>query len=185
MNEDLQIDRLKNGDKNALAILYDNYSGALFGVVLRICRDREKAEDLLQEIFLTIWEKIGQYDPEKGKFYTWAYRIARNKTLNALRKSDPLIQKEDLGVYKDIEAKNEEQDFDRLYLELDKLDEHHKKVIELVYFKGLTHREAHQIMGVPLGTFKSYVSQALNRLRENYPMSMALLLLCLDVIDHG
>ena len=185
MNEELQIDRLKKGDKNALYSLYDKYSGALFGVVLRMCRDRELAEDLLQEIFLTIWEKIGQYDPAKGKFYTWAYRIARNKTLNALRKSDPLIQKEDLGVYKDKEENKEAQDFDGLYMEIDKLEEHHKKVIELVYFKGLTHREAHKEMDVPMGTFKSYVRQALNRLRENYPLPIALLIVCLAVMEHG
>ncbi len=185
MDENLQIERLREGDKNALYSLYDRYSGALFGVVLRMCRDRGMAEDLLQEIFLTIWEKIDQFDPSKGKFYTWAYRIARNKTLNALRKSDPLIQKEDLSVYKDIEAKKEVQEFDTLYMEIDKLEEHHKKVIELIYFKGLTHREAHKVMDVPLGTFKSYVRQALNRLREHYPMSIALLMLCLDVMEHG
>ena len=185
MDENLQIERLREGDKNALYSLYDRYSGALFGVVLRMCRDRGMAEDLLQEIFLTIWEKIDQFDPSKGKFYTWAYRIARNKTLNALRKSDPLIQKEDLSVYKDIEAKKEVQEFDTLYMEIDKLEEHHKKVIELIYFKGLTHREAHKVMDVPLGTFKSYVRQALNRLREHYPMSIALLMWCLDVMEHG
>lgn len=185
MNEDLQIQRLKKGDKNALYALYDKYSGALFGVVLRMCRDRELAEDILQEIFITIWEKIVQYDPEKGKFYTWAYRIARNTTLNALRKTDPLIQKGDMSVYNTVEEKSEVQDFDVLTGEIHKLEEHHRKVIELVYFKGYTHREAHKLMGVPLGTFKSYVRQALQQLRENYPSAMALLLLCLEVFDHG
>ncbi len=185
MDENLQIERLREGDKNALYSLYDRYSGALFGVVLRMCRDRGMAEDLLQEIFLTIWEKIDQFDPSKGKFYTWAYRIARNKTLNALRKSDPLIQTEDMRVYKDIREEETAQDFEALNGVVRKLEDHHQKVIELVYFKGYTHREAHKIMGVPLGTFKSYVRQALIQLREKYPTAITLLLLCLDVIEHG
>ncbi|NER09136.1 RNA polymerase sigma-70 factor, ECF subfamily [Muriicola jejuensis] len=185
MDENLQIERLREGDKNALYSLYDRYSGALFGVVLRMCRDRGMAEDLLQEIFLTIWEKIDQFDPSKGKFYTWAYRIARNKTLNALRKSDPLIQTEDMRVYKDIREEETTQDFEALNGVVMKLEDHHQKVIELVYFKGYTHREAHKIMGVPLGTFKSYVRQALIQLREKYPTAFTLLLLCLDVIEHG
>jgi RNA polymerase sigma-70 factor (ECF subfamily) len=185
MDENLQIERLREGDKNALYTLYDKYSGALFGVVLRICRDRGMAEDLLQEIFLTIWEKIDQYDPSKGRFYTWAYRIARNKTLNALRRSDPLIQTGDMRVYKDIEEEESVQDFEALNGVVSKLEAHHQKVIELVYFKGYTHREAHKIMGVPLGTFKSYVRQALIQLREKYPVPFTLLLLCLDVIEHG
>jgi RNA polymerase sigma-70 factor (ECF subfamily) len=185
MDEILQIKNLKNGDKNALYSLYEKYSGALYGVVLRMCRDKELSEDLLQEIFVTIWEKIEQYDPEKGKFYTWAYRIAKNKTLNALRKSDPLIQKEDMGVYNDIEDKETSGDFEALNGAIKKLEVHHQKVIELVYFKGYTHREAHKLMGVPLGTFKSYVRQALVQLRASHPLSLFLLLICLDVIGHG
>lgn len=185
MDDSLQINRLKNGDKNALYALYDKYSGALYGVVLRMCRDKELSEDLLQEIFVTIWEKIDQFDPDKGKFYTWAYRIARNKTLNALRKTDPLIQKEDISVYNDIEQEESGPNYEALNGVIKKLEVHHQKVIELVYFKGYTHREAHKLMGVPLGTFKSYVRQALIQLRANYPLTLFFLSICLDVIDHG
>lgn len=185
MDDSSQINRLKNGDKNALYALYDKYSGALYGVVLRMCRDKELSEDLLQEIFVTIWEKIDQFDPDKGKFYTWAYRIARNKTLNALRKTDPLIQKEDMGVYNDIEQEESGHNYETLNGVIKKMEAHHQKVIELVYFKGYTHREAHKLMGVPLGTFKSYVRQALIQLRANYPLTLFFLSICLDVIDHG
>ena len=126
---------------------------ALYGVVLRMCRDKELSEDLLQEIFLTIWKKIDQYDASKGKFYTWAYRIARNKTLNALRKTDTLIQNEDMSVYKDIKEEELPQEYDALNGVLKKLEDHHQKVIELVYFKGYTHREAHKIDGCSSGNF--------------------------------
>ncbi|MBT8282535.1 MAG: RNA polymerase sigma factor [Muriicola sp.] len=185
MDDSLQINRLKNGDKDALYSLYDKYSGALYGVVLRMCRNKELSEDLLQEVFVTIWKKIDQFDPDKGKFYTWAYRIARNKTLNALRKTDPLIQKEDMSVYNGIEEEETGQNFEALNGVIKNLEAHHQKVIELVYFKGYTHREAHKIMDVPLGTFKSYVRQALKQLRTNYPLTLWMLLMCLDVIEHG
>ena len=86
------IARLLSGDNNALYQLYDKYSGALYGVILRMCQDESKAQDLLQETFVKIWKRIETYDLSKGRFYTWAYRIARNTTLNALRNTPKLIQ---------------------------------------------------------------------------------------------
>ncbi len=73
------INRLSKKDKEALYLLYDKYSGALYGVILRMCRNQVLAEDLLQETFVKIWQKIDSYDASKGKFYTWAYRIAKKK----------------------------------------------------------------------------------------------------------
>ena len=159
------IEQLKNGDKKALYPLYDKYSGALYGVIYRMCRDKELAEDLLQESFIRIWEKIESYEPGRGKFYTWAYRISRNTTLNQLRKSSPLIQEEDLSVYRDIEDKMPSEHYEQLNGVIKKLEPHHQEAIKLVYFKGFTHKEAHKIMEVPLGTFKSYIRQALLKLR--------------------
>jgi RNA polymerase sigma-70 factor (ECF subfamily) len=184
MNDEYHINLLKKGDKNALYALYDKYSGALYGVVLRMCRDKELSQDLLQEVFLTIWKKIDQYDASKGKFYTWAYRIARNKTLNALRKTDTLIQNEDISVYNDMKGEIP-PDYSELNGVLKNLEDHHQKVIELVYFKGYTHREAHKEMGIPLGTFKSYVRQALIQLRTNYQLPLAFLWMCFEVTVYG
>lgn len=165
------IYRLQQGDKAALSAVYDAYSAALFGVVVRICNDRGLAEDVLQEVFVKIWKHIDTYDPEKGKFYTWAYRIARNTSLNAVRKQKQLIQTNDLSVYKE---RNEESDsyLDKPLLKgaIAQLEPHHRKAIELIYYQGLTHREAYKIMEVPLGTFKSYIQQALKQLRSLYPM---------------
>ena len=167
MKDDLTLLKaLKEGDKEALSSLYDKYSPALFGVIIRICRKKDLAEDILQETFLKIWEKSDAYDPEKGKFYTWAYRIARNKAINALRNRGYLIQNEDLSVYKErADDEKEEFEFEKLDGSLSKLEGHHQKAIQLIYYQGLTHREAHKVMDVPLGTFKSYVRQALKELR--------------------
>ncbi len=167
-NENSIIAQLKNKDPNALSMLYDKYSGAILGVISRMCRDESLAENLLQDTFMKVWEKSDQYDPSKGRFYTWVYRIARNNVLNALRKQNDLIQSEDLSVYEDREAQEEVADYYMLNGSIRKLEDHHKTAIDLVYFKGLTHREAHKVMDVPLGTFKSYVRQALKQLKDSY-----------------
>lgn len=175
-NETQLITRLQNKDESALSQVYDHYSGALYGVIIRMCKDEGEAQNLLQDTFLTIWEKSYQYDKSKGRFYTWAYRIAKNKTLNYLRKTKNLIQTDDLSVYIN-EAENDEKTPDYLMLNgaIRKLSNHHQKALELVYYKGLTHREAHVVMDVPLGTFKSYVKQALKKLQDSYLKSLVLL----------
>ncbi|MEM1257960.1 MAG: RNA polymerase sigma factor, partial [Bacteroidota bacterium] len=170
-------------EKDALYQLYDKYSGALFGVILRICQNQELAEDVLQETFLKIWEKIDTYNPDKGKFYTWGYRIAKNRALNAVRKSDMLIQNEDLSVLKDKSETEDNIDLKTLNGALGKLEPHHQEAISLVYFRGYTHREANEEMGVPLGTFKSYVRQALQLLRESYKIGMVFVLWLMEVIS--
>ncbi|MEO0571552.1 MAG: RNA polymerase sigma factor [Bacteroidota bacterium] len=177
------IQRIINKDKDALYLLYDKYSGALFGVILRICQNQELAEDVLQETFLKIWEKIHSYNPNKGKFYTWAYRIAKNRALNSLRKSDKLIQNDDLSVIKDKSEAEDSYDLQTLNGALSKLEPHHQQAISLVYFRGYTHREANEEMGVPLGTFKSYIRQAIQLLRESYKIGMVFVLWLMEVIS--
>ena len=182
-NDTTLIKQLQHQDERALALLYDKYSGAIYSVILKMIKDEGKAQNLLQDTFMTVWEKAESYDANKGRFYTWVYRIAKNKVLNTLRKTDPLIQTDDFSVYT---HKEDAIGIDTEYLELNgavtQLDAHHKEAIELVYFKGLTHREAHQVMDVPLGTFKSYVRQALRQLRNAYSKTLSVLLLILNVL---
>jgi RNA polymerase sigma-70 factor (ECF subfamily) len=177
------IQQLKDKDERALSLLYDKYSGAIYGVILKMIRDEGKAQNLLQDTFITVWDKAESYDADKGRFYTWVYRIAKNKTLNVLRKTDPLIQTDDFSVHIN---KEDAISIDPQYLELNgslnKLEAHHKEALELVYFKGFTHREAHTEMNVPLGTFKSYIRQALKQLRDNYTKTLSVILLILNAL---
>lgn len=183
VNDKVLIIKLQKKDENALSMLYDNYSKALYGVILRMCKEEESAQNLLQDTFLTIWEKSETYDFEKGRFYTWAYKIARNKTLNYLRQSNELIQIEDLSVYESrTDDTTNPEDFKTLKGSIDRLEAHHKKAIELVYFTGMTHREAHEQMGVPLGTFKSYIKQALKQLRHSYVKMVSILMILIEVV---
>lgn len=175
--------KLQNRDESALSLLYDKYSSALYGVIIRICRDEQIAENLLQDTFMTIWQKSESYDFEKGRFYTWAYRIAKNKTLSFLRKPNKLIQTDDFSVYNNkTEEVNSEIDHLKLKGTIQQLEKHHQRAIELVYFNGLTHREAHEEMDVPLGTFKSYIRQALKQLQQSYLKVVSLLMVLIEVI---
>ncbi len=184
MNSDeLLIEALKAKKEQALSNLYDKYAGAIYGVIIRICKNEAAAQDILQDTFLTVWNKSHQYNAEKGQFYTWVYRIARNKALNSLRKSKNLIQTEDLSVYTNkIEDEDKPQTDFQLKGAINKLETHHQRAIELVYFEGLTHQEAHKEMNVPLGTFKSYVRQALLKLRDTYGNALVFFLNVMKVV---
>ncbi|NND14784.1 MAG: RNA polymerase sigma factor [Eudoraea sp.] len=168
------ITALKNGEKRALYSLYDMYSGSLYGVILRVVGKEDEAKDVLQETFIAIWQKIATYDEKKGRFYTWAYRIAKNLSLNRIRNSKQFIQIEESGVYKMTEEREEDPNVTRLSGILSQLEPHHQEAVKLVYFNGHTHAEAHKIMNVPLGTFKSYIQQALKRLRTGYNLPLML-----------
>ena len=183
MQSDLELIKLlQEKDDQALSSLYDRYSGAIYGVILRMCHKEEMAEEILQETFLKVWEKSHLYHPDKGKFYTWIYRIAKNNTLNALRRPKKLIQTEELSVHTDKSIAEPQADHSELKGAVQKLASHHREAIELVYFKGLTHREAHEEMGVPLGTFKSYIQQALKGLRKNYKNAILCCWLLIEIV---
>lgn len=163
------IDLVKEKDQEAFTKIYDMYASAIYGVVIKICQSEEVAQEVLQDTFLTVWNKSHLYNKEKASFYTWLYRIARNKSLNAIRNSDKtIIQNENLGVYTNVEEAQNENHSTNIKGSLYQLQDHHRQAIELIYFRGYTHREAHVEMEVPLGTFKSYVKQALKQLKENY-----------------
>lgn len=181
-DDSLFIERFKNRDEAALSKLYDKYSGAIYGVIVRMCKNEEAAQEILQETFMKAWDKSHLYDASKGKFYTWLYRIARNTTLNFIRKEEKLIQVEDLSVYKDEGVEANDDEYVELKGALAKLDAHHRKALILVYFNGLTHKEAHEEMDVPLGTFKSYVRQAVTRLREVYAKEVLILICILELL---
>ena len=93
------VEMLRLQDRKAFSYLYDNYSDALYGVVLKLVRTEETAQDLLQEIFVKIWKNIAQYDVGKGRLFTWMLNIARNTSIDYLRVNRPEIQDIESAVY--------------------------------------------------------------------------------------
>lgn len=176
------INRLKEKDQEAFSKLYELYAAAIYGVILKICRSEAVAQEVLQDTFLIVWDKSSLYNEEKASFYTWMYRIARNKSLNAIRDSEKyIIQNENLGVYTDEETQENDQ-LTAMKGSLNLLKPHHRTAIDLVFFRGYTHREAYKEMNVPLGTFKSYIRQALKQLKENYVKGMPIFLTLIHVL---
>ena len=173
-NEQELIAALKTKDEQSYSYLYDNYSGALYSIIKQIVLDGELANDVLQEVFINIWRKIESYDATKGRLFTWMLNIARNASIDTIRsKSFQNSQKnQELSNNVNINSSISNQtillDIDNIGLRktLETLKGEHRILIELAYFKGYTHEEIAKIEGIPLGTVKTRIRNALLQLRE-------------------
>jgi RNA polymerase sigma-70 factor (ECF subfamily) len=164
------VSQLKQRIEKAYSYLYDNYAGALYGIIHSIIPDNETANDVLQDVFVNIWTKIDSYDPTKGRLFTWMLNIARNAAIDKLRskgyryglKNQPLSENvdisagaasysviNDVGLRKVISGLKEEQ----------------RTLLDLSYFQGYTHEEIAKAMNMPLGTVKTRIRTALIQLR--------------------
>lgn len=157
-------------DKAAFAELYDNYSAALLGVVLKITRNREIAEDVLQESFVKIWKNIDSYNEERAALFTWMLNIARNDAIDKIRTKAYRTETQNIEESVDIvdrdnnvELRQDSLDMKRLVA---KLNPQQKEVIDAVYFNGYTHEEASEVLNIPLGTLKTRVRAAMKELRK-------------------
>ncbi|SEN06596.1 RNA polymerase sigma-70 factor, ECF subfamily [Mucilaginibacter gossypiicola] len=154
--------------------LYDMYYGALFGTIARIVPDQYQSEDVLQECFLRIWNQIDQYDSSKGRLFTWMVNIARNMAIDRLR-SKGYRNDRKTGGLEGCEhiAQSHEGIFDRLDSRLIRkgmviLQQKELNIVDLIYYQGYTHTEVAEALQIPLGTVKTRLRTALQRLRVYY-----------------
>lgn len=163
------IAEFKRGNEAALTYIYDNYSAALYGVILKMLRDEKQGQDLLQESFVKIWRYRDRFDGSKGSIYTWMLNLTRNNCIDFLRskrhKNNQQNQPVDSLVY-GIEGEN---NFDPQHIGLRelirKLPEEQQQIIQLSYFEGYTQKEIAEDFNIPLGTVKSRAKSALSKLR--------------------
>jgi RNA polymerase sigma-70 factor (ECF subfamily) len=159
----------------ALSKLYDRYDRTVFGVGLKILGDRSLAEELVQEVFLKVWRSSGTFDPSRGSFSTWLYRVTRSCALDIYRKRTHRVRQVSNGDVH-IAAVRDSSDGPeemvnhswlswRVSRALEVLDAAHREVIELGYYGGLSQREISLRTSVPLGTVKSRTARAFERLR--------------------
>ncbi|MBW3545238.1 MAG: sigma-70 family RNA polymerase sigma factor [Bacteroidetes bacterium] len=159
-------------DREALAYLYDNYSAALYGVVLRILKQEGIAEEVLQDTFMKIWKSIGQYDATKGRLFTWMYNIARNLAIDKLRskeiKRDLKTDAVSDNVHSIDRRQNDQQQTDTIGIEklLTHLTAEQQLVINLLYLQGYTQSEVAEEYAIPLGTVKTRHRLAMIHLRK-------------------
>lgn len=150
------------GDRIAFRKLYGETSGRLFAVALRILRDRQLAEDAVQEAFVRIWRSAGKYDPARGSPLAWMAVIARNAALDRIKQRADWEPIEELEIPA-IEAEPADA---RVGHCLKKLSEQHRNALVLMYVYGLTHPELAERLNAPLGTVKSWVRRGAAALRE-------------------
>jgi RNA polymerase sigma factor (sigma-70 family) len=155
-----------------LDYLYDHYSGALYGIISRIVKREELAEEVLQDVFLKIWDKIDSYDSEKGKLFTWMLNLARNQAIDKTRSKE--ISKgrktDDIDnlVNRIDRTDNSELSVDSIGLKevLDRLPEGQRFVIEYLYLQGYSQSELAEEFNIPLGTVKTRLRLGIIELRS-------------------
>jgi RNA polymerase sigma-70 factor (ECF subfamily) len=160
-------------DEVALAQLYDRYRVIVFGLLMRILNNREEAEDVLQEVFLQVWRKAGDFDENRGRPFTWLVTLGRSRAIDRLR---TLASRERVAVAGAREVVEQISDAaaDAFKSEqrglvnsaLAQLPDEQKRPLMLAYFDGLTQSEIATRLGAPLGTVKTRMRTGLTRLRE-------------------
>lgn len=165
--------RIPAGDRAALQTLYRLTSAKLFGVVLRILNERSDAEDVLQEVYLTVWRKAGDFDAARAGPMTWLIAIARNRAIDRLRAGRIARRMEPIEVAAEIadaaagaeSALADRETSARLAGCLDTLAAHEQSAMRAAFFDGNTYEELAQRMSVPLGTMKSWIRRAMIKLK--------------------
>lgn len=171
MQEAQIISLLKEKPRDAVKVILDQYGDALFSVALRIVGTKEVAEEIMQDAFVKVWQKAEQYDPEKGRLFTWLIQIVRSTAIDKVRlvkfQRNRKSQSLDSTVYDDVRYSEEMELRDvGLRKVIGQLDEKYQLIIRLLYLKGYTQSEVTEEYGIPLGTVKSRAKIGIRELRK-------------------
>jgi RNA polymerase sigma-70 factor (ECF subfamily) len=174
------IRRIVDADETALGALYDRWVRSLYSLVLHLLRDPDEAEDVVEETFWQAWRKAGSYEPSKGAVSTWLLTIGRRKALDRLRarkrnREDPI---QDERGFSDLRSASPDPGSEaegselreHIRAALRELPDEQREVLELGYFSGLSQAEIAEKTGQPLGTIKTRMRLAMQKLRE--PLSI-------------
>ncbi len=160
---------LQQRNEQAFSYLYENYSGALFGIVNAIVTDKEIAQDVLQNVFVNIWKKIESYDPSKGRLFTWMLNIARNASIDEVRSKGFRDSQKNQSLQENVDIAGAvigpAIDDVGLKKVLTKLKGELRILVDMSYFQGFTHEEISKALNIPLGTVKTRIRSALTQLR--------------------
>lgn len=174
LSEDKLIEGLQNMDGSAMSALYRMYSDSLYRVISTIVVIEEVAQDLLQETFIKIWKSFKQYDPGKGRLYTWMARLARNISIDYLRS----VNYRNYTVSENLSESTQQidQKFQVSYNpELigvkdmtNILNEDQRSALDLIYFKGYTHVQAAEELNITVGILRSRLQSSITELRRTF-----------------
>ncbi len=165
---------IANGDRGALARLYDRYSGVMFSTSVRILGDRREAEDLLHDVFLEVWKKAGDYDASRGTVRTWLLMRLRSRALDRCKtaRRNRVVSLEEAPTWESRTVPGEDpsssSDKKAVRRAVRALPDTQRRVLELAYFRGLSSSEIARQLDIPVGTVKSRVAAGLNKLRRSF-----------------
>jgi RNA polymerase sigma-70 factor, ECF subfamily len=179
LSDEVLAARVAQGDRKAFETLYDHHASMVLGMALRITGDRIAAEDILQETFWQIWQSANTYQPQRGSFTTWLFRIARSLAIDAYRRRNVRLQgindatNEDLILDQmpGLDMNEPEQAQSNLVAQkarnaLKTLPREQRQVIELAYLYGMSRQEIAEATGQPLDTIHNSARLGLQKLRE-------------------
>jgi RNA polymerase sigma-70 factor, ECF subfamily len=169
------LERVAAGEHTAFAEVYRRYAPAAFGLALRILGERSMAEEVLQEVFLSVWRRAGAFDPARGSVRSWLFAQIHHRSVDVVRREEAERRRSQVevpapshdeaieGVIEEnwIKARRE-----NVRAALDALPAEQRATIEMAYYQGLTQSQVAAATGVPLGTVKSRTLTAMRRLRD-------------------
>jgi RNA polymerase sigma-70 factor (ECF subfamily) len=167
--------RLQQREPQAMTDLYDRFGRLAYSVIMAIVHDAAVAEDLLQETFLRVWNRVHAFEAGRGALGPWLLAVARNRAIDHIRSLNARMDRnsceidvrEHPSLFVDMEREVLNADHARLIRKaISTLTVQQQKVIELAYYEGLSQSEMAQRMGEPLGTVKTWVRTALKNLRQ-------------------
>lgn len=161
--------RVAGGDREAFELLYRRYIRSIYGLALRRLRDRERAEDAVQETFAAVWRSASSYKPERGPAAPWLYAIARNAIVDRFRgRLEPTGEVPELVSGEPGPADRAEESYVswRVHRALEELSDREREVVELAYWSGLSQSEVAEYLHIPLGTVKTRTRSALAKLAD-------------------
>jgi RNA polymerase sigma-70 factor (ECF subfamily) len=171
MTQEELIPLLLKKDDRSFTLLYDNYSKSLYGAIFTLIKDREEAEDVLQEVFVKIWKNIDSYNESKGRLYTWMLNIARNTSIDKLRSKGFNNNQKNLSADNFVHILDDNSktinQIDAIGIKefIKKLKPKCIQIIDLLFFKGYTQQETSDELEIPLGTVKTQNRNCMNELR--------------------
>lgn len=171
--------RIASGDQRAFAELYDLLSPRVFGLILRVLVNRSQSEEVLQEVFLEIWQSASRFAPNRGQGRSWVFTIAHRRAVDRVRSSQSSTDRDlrvgvrDLGGERDVvqEAVESRMDGERVVTALATLPEAQQEALILAYYGGYSQSEIAALTGAPLGTIKTRMRDGLTRLRGEMGVS--------------
>jgi RNA polymerase sigma-70 factor (ECF subfamily) len=165
----LLLTRAKGGDQQAMTELFDQYSGMVYSVALRVLKDPGQAEDIMQEIFFQVWRNPDAFVSGRGSLGAWLAVMARNRAIDSLRKRRPTDSVDDVVLASNSDLGSEVERnrmMEKVRGVLKDLPVEQQTSVEMAFFEGLTHSEIAAKTGDPLGTVKTRIRSALITLRK-------------------